>query len=232
MRVTVDRGGSKVERSATFTMAPLATTVARNAELTRAARTTDEGFFADMSEAQLDSAATPLLYLANSSERSLIRGFDKLTPTAKRRFLVEFWRKRDPDSTSQQNAVRARFYQAIEFANRNFAEAGRRAQPGWKTDRGRIYAKNGAPDDVLQRPSGSTLPYEVWRYTRGRSRYYVFADRTGTGNYNLLKTNDINEPTFPGWREILKEDAVQDIGRYVGEDFYRDVGGSGAVPGS
>jgi hypothetical protein len=48
----------------------------------------------------------------------------------------------------------------------------------------------------------------------------VFADRTGLGAYNLLKTNDRDEPTFPGWREILKEDAVQDIGRYVGVDFY------------
>jgi hypothetical protein len=73
---------------------------------------------------------------------------------------------------------------------------------------------------VLRRPSGGTLPYEVWRYTRGRSRYYVFADRTGIGAYNLLKTNDLEEPSFPGWREILKEDAVQDIGRYVGVDFY------------
>jgi hypothetical protein len=54
----------------------------------------------------------------------------------------------------------------------------------------------------------------------------VFADRTGLGAYNLLTTNDREEPTFPGWREILKEDAVQDIGRYLGEDFYRDASGS------
>jgi len=220
MVVAVDLGGSKVERGADFTMAPLATTVARNAELTKVALTTDEGYFAAMSEAQLDTAAAPLLYLANSSERSLIRGFDKLSPAAKRRFLTEFWQKRAPDTTSQQNPARERFYAAIDFANRAFSEGTRRAQSGWRTDRGRIYAKNGAPDDVLRRPSGGTLPYEVWRYTRGRSRYYVFADRTGIGAYNLLKTNDLEEPSFPGWREILKEDAVQDIGRYVGVDFY------------
>ena len=100
MKVEVALGGSTVERSADFTMAPLAATVAKNAELTRAARTTDEGYFASMSEAQLDTAAAPLLYLANSSERSLIRGFDKLSPAAKRKFLTEFWQKRAPDSTS------------------------------------------------------------------------------------------------------------------------------------
>ena len=220
MKVAVALGGSTVERTADFTMAPLAATVAKNAELTRVARTTDEGYFASMSEAQLDTAAAPLLYLANSSERSLVRGFDKLSPAAKRKFLTEFWQKRAPDSTSQQNQARERFYAAIDFANRAFGESTRRSQSGWRTDRGRIYAKNGAPDDVLRRPSGGTLPYEVWRYTRGRSRYYVFADRTGIGAYNLLKTNDLEEPSFPGWREILKEDAVQDIGRYVGVDFY------------
>lgn len=226
MQVAVDLGGKTVERSASFTMAPLATTVERNAALTRASLTTDEGYFAAMTEAQLDTAAAPLLYLANASERSLIRGFDKLSPAAKRRFLIEFWQKRAPDKSSASNPVRERFYEAIDFANRAFSEGTRRPQAGWRTDRGRIYAKNGAPDDVLRRPSGGTLPYEVWRYTRGRSRYYVFADRTGLGAYNLLKTNDLEEPTFPGWREILKEDAVQDIGRYLGEDFYRDASGS------
>jgi GWxTD domain-containing protein len=220
MKVGVELAGTTVERTADFTMAPLATTVAKNAELTRTARTTDEGYFAGMSEAQLDTAAAPLLYLANSSERSLVRGFDKLSPAAKRRFLTEFWQKRSPDTTSQQNQARERFYAAIDFANRAFSEGTRRAQSGWRTDRGRIYAKNGAPDDVLRRPSGGTLPYEVWRYTRGRSRYYVFADRSGIGAYNLLKTNDLEEPSFPGWREILREEAVQDIGRYVGVDFY------------
>jgi GWxTD domain-containing protein len=219
MQVAVDLGGKTVERSAPFSMAPLATTVERNAALVRASLTTDEGYFAGMSEAQLDTAATPLMYLANSSERSLLRGFEKLSPAAKRRFLIEFWQKRAPDKSSASNPAREAFYEAIDFANRAFSE-GRRAQAGWRTDRGRIYAKNGAPDDVLRRPSGGTLPYEVWRYTRGRSRYYVFADRTGLGAYNLLKTNDRDEPTFPGWREILKEDAVQDIGRYVGVDFY------------
>ncbi len=220
MKVAVDLGGRTVERTADLTMAPLATTVAKNAALTRVALTTDEGFFAAMTDAQLDTAAAPLMYLANGSERSLLRSFDKLSPLAKRRMLTEFWQKRAPDKTLQQNAARERFYEAIEFANRAFTEGTRRAQAGWRTDRGRIYAKNGAPDDVLRRPSGGTVPYEVWRYTRGRNRYYVFADRTGIGAYNLLQSNDLQEATFPGWREILKEDAVIDIGRYVGVDFY------------
>jgi GWxTD domain-containing protein len=221
MKVAVDLGGKAVDRSADFTMAPLAATVEKNAELNRVAITTDEGYFAQMSDAELDSAAAPLTYLAKSDERSTLKNFSKtLSAAAKRKFLTEFWQKRDADPNTQQNAARERFYEAIDFANRSFSESTRHSQPGWKTDRGRIYAKNGAPDDVLRRPAGSTLPYEVWRYTRGKNRYYIFADRTGNGGYNLLQTNDLTESSFPGWREILKEDAVQDIGRYVGVDFY------------
>jgi hypothetical protein len=73
-------------------------------------------------------------------------------------------------------------------------------------------------------PTGQAPPYEVWRYTRGRPRYYVFADRTGIGAYNLIQTNDLQETGIPTWREILTEDAVRDVGLFLGVDFY---GGSG-----
>jgi hypothetical protein len=73
-------------------------------------------------------------------------------------------------------------------------------------------------------PTGQAPPYDVWRYTRGRPRYYVFADRTGIGAYNLIQTNDLQETGIPTWREILTEDAVRDVGLFLGVDFY---GGSG-----
>lgn len=233
LQVAVDMGGKQVQRSASFTMAGLAQTVQRNAQLTRVAVTTDEGFFGVMTEAQMDSAVAPLLYLARADERGQIRNFSKLTPAAKRRFLIEFWGKRDPDKATAANEGRQRFYDAIDFASRTFEEGGRRPQPGWKTDRGRVYAKNGAPDDILRKTQSSAgaPPYEVWQYTRGKSRYYVFADRSGFGAFNLLQTNDLTESSTADWREILKEDAVREIGRYVGVDFYRNDGGS-SISGS
>ena len=102
-----------------------------------------------------------------------------------------------------------------------------RQELGWQTDRGRIYAKYGAPDDRLRRvQSGGAPPYEVWRYTRGRPRYFIFADRTGIGGYNLIHTNDLQENGIPSWQEVLTPDAVRDIGQFLGQDFLGGSSGS------
>jgi hypothetical protein len=94
--------------------------------------------------------------------------------------------------------------------------------PGWRTDRGRIYVKNGSPEETLQRQAeGRSVPYEVWRYRRGKDRYYIFADRTnGLNIFQLIYTNDVKENSLPNWQEILhKEDAVIDIERFLGFDL-------------
>lgn len=225
MQVAVTVDGHTVERSAPFTMAGLQETLARDANRRQQDVGTDEGYFGAMDEAQLDSAEAPLVLIAKSSE---LRTYDKLSVTAKRRFLIDFWRKRDARPETPRNEERERFYGAIAYADRAYRVGRGSQEPGWRTDRGRIYAKYGAPDDQLRRvPSGFAPPYEVWRYTRGRARYFVFADQNGFGAYKLVQTNDLTESGVPNWREILTEDAVRDIGQYLGVDFY---GGSGNSP--
>ena len=223
LRVTIDVGGRKTDRSAEFEMAGLdATLVAQQTANARAG--SDEAWFGEMNEAQLDSAAAPLELIARSRE---LRTYGQLSVTAKRRFLIDFWKGRDSDPASARNEERERFYAAIAYANETFRVGRGRQEQGWQTDRGRIWARNGAPDDVLRRvPSGSAPPYEVWRYSRGRSRYYVFADRTGIGGYNLIQTNDLQESGVPTWREIITEDGVRDVGLFLGVDFYGSGGGS------
>jgi len=40
------------------------------------------------------------------------------------------------------------------------------------------------------------------------------------GNFKLVNSNDIKEPGQPNWQELLhKEDAVDDIGRFLGIDL-------------
>ena len=96
------------------------------------------------------------------------------------------------------------------------------ASPGWKTDRGRVFARNGVPDEVLRRnQQGNAPPYEVWRYSKNKGRYYIFADRTGFGAMNLINTNDLQENGIPNWQKILGLDAVQDIGRFLGFDLIK-----------
>ena len=225
--VAVTLDGKTTKRSAEFEMAGLDETLAADTARVTQERLTDEGYFAGMNEAQLDSAAEPLVLIARSRE---LNTYKSLSISAKRRFLTDFWKGRDTRPETERNEARELFYGAIAYADREFKVGRGRQEPGWRTHRGRIYAKNGAPDDILRRvPTGSAPPYMVWRYTRGQSRYYVFADRSNIGDYRLIHTNDNKENGIPTWRDILTEDAVRDVGLFLGVDFY---GSAGSNPGS
>jgi hypothetical protein len=71
--------------------------------------------------------------------------------------------------------------------------------PGWKTDRGRVYASYGAPDDSLpSNMAGQGVPYLVWRITRGKDRWFIFIDRSNQGNWQLIRSNEPNAGGMPG----------------------------------
>ncbi len=217
--------GQKLERSAPFEMADLAETMAKAADAKAAERITDVGYFADMNQKELDDAEEPLVLIARSGELSVYN--DKLSLPAKRRFLSEFWARRDPNPSTTRNEAREQFYSAIAFAGKTYREGGRAATPGWKTDRGKVYTRNGVPDEVLRRTQqGNAPPYEVWRYSRGKGRYYIFSDRTGFGAYNLLHSNDLQEPGLSNWQQVLGLDVVQDISRFLGVDLVKIDPGS------
>lgn len=219
MVVSLVIGDQTVEREMKFSMAPLEQTLATEAARVAQVRLTDEGYFAAMSEPQLDSVAAPLIYIAKSEDR--LNLYKDLSVEAKRRFLTEFWGRRDPTPGPERNEIREQFYTGVDHANQAFKEGGRATVPGWRTDRGRIFAKYGQYSEVLQRIAVGRAPtYEVWRYTRQKDRYFIFADRNGFGAYQLLYTNELNEVSKPDWREILTEDAVTDIGRWLGVNFY------------
>lgn len=222
--VSLEFGGDSIRRAARFEMAGLQETVARAADQRQAMRITDQGFFDMVPADSLDKLEEPLFYLADGGE---LRPFEGLSEQGKRNFLTRFWQKRDPDPATPRNEVRERFYAGIAYAEQAFGEPGRNARPGWKTPRGEVWARYGKPDEQLERiRMGNAPTYEVWRYTRVKDRYFVFADRTGLGNYVLLHSNDLDLRGLPTWRDILTEDAVRDIGQFLGVDFYTGFSGT------
>jgi GWxTD domain-containing protein len=225
MVAALELGGKTVERSAGFTMAGLDETLERDVVRREAAKVTDEGYFQAMNEEELEVAKDPLSLIAEGAELS--KWSKSLSLRAKRRFMTDFWRRRDPTPETPVNETRQLFYDGVAYADKTYAESGRASQPGWKTDRGRIYVKNGSPDEQLDRvQAGRSPPYQVWRYRRGRDRYYIFADRSnGIGVYQLVHSNDVRENGVPNWREVVREEAVADIGRFLGVDFF-DAGAS------
>ncbi len=142
-------------------------------------------------------------WIITAEERS---AFGRLSTDDERETFVEnFWLKRDPTPDTEENEYREEYYRRVAYANETFASG----IPGWKTDRGMIYIKYGAPDDREEHASGgtyarpieegggmtSTFPFEKWRYRyipgMGNDINIEFVDTSMTGEYRM--TSDPSE---------------------------------------
>ncbi|MBN2356572.1 GWxTD domain-containing protein [candidate division KSB1 bacterium] len=102
------------------------------------------------------------------------------------RLYDAFWKERDPTPATDKNELKDVFFERIDFANRNFTEP-RRGREGWRTDRGRVFIRNGPPDEIEKMPTEPNMPTaEIWYY-RKLNRRYIFSDSQGIGEYRLVK---------------------------------------------
>lgn len=206
LRLMVRLGDSTVALEAPFAMAGLA---ALAATAPPAAADT----FETANQQQLDSMYAPLVHLMEAGEQGV---YENLSLEGKRRYLRQFWRRRDPTPGDAPNPAMTQFYRGVTFVNQAFREGGAAEIPGWRTDRGRIYLKHGRWDEILQRPAASPRGYEVWKYTRERGLYYVFYDQSGFGHFALIATNDRREPGRPDWENLVGRESTDDIMRFLG----------------
>ncbi|MCX6559255.1 MAG: GWxTD domain-containing protein [Candidatus Aminicenantes bacterium] len=120
-------------------------------------------------------------YIITREERRMFRN---LPAAARPAFVNDFWTKRDPDPSTEENEFKIQYFQRLEEANFLFNE-GRGSEPGWLQDRGRIYILLGQPDERQQFPRGMTfydIPTEIWLYGWFP---IVFRDPNWNGNYRL-----------------------------------------------
>jgi GWxTD domain-containing protein len=209
LRLEVRLGDSTVAAEAPFAMGEMSAVVAA----ARGATPPADDPFASASEAQLDSMYAPLAYLIEPGEQGV---YGNLSLDGKRRYLREFWARRNPTPGAATNPAMTRFYAAVDYANQVFREGGAGQIPGWRTDRGRIFLRYGHWDEILQRPMASPKPFEAWKYTRQRQRYYVFQDQSGVGHYVLIGTNDRREPGLQNWQQYLLPEDYQEVARFLG----------------
>lgn len=74
------------------------------------------------------------------------------------------------------------FYAAEHFSG---------SRPGWETDMGRVYIRNGKPDRTVTRWSRwGGERYNLWYYY-SLGIMYVFVDNFGTGEFRLIDTRNI-----------------------------------------
>jgi len=134
-----------------------------------------------------------------------LAAFKRLTSDAEREtFIEQFWLKRDPTPGTLKNELKEEHYRRIAYANERFQAS----EPGWKTDRGRVYIIFGPPDEIESHPAGGqgAYPHEIWRYRSipnvGENIEMEFVDKSMTGEYRLtlgpsekmIELNQLNGP--------------------------------------
>jgi GWxTD domain-containing protein len=128
----------------------------------------------------IDDAIAQLQYIAKGNELRYIREASSRSERLAR--FHDFWRKRDPSPGTRRNERMEEYYYRIYHANQRYGSL----VDGWKTDRGQVVVLFGEPDHVDSHPYNFNVkPYEIWYYY-GIGRRFIFVDRSGLGDYQLL----------------------------------------------
>jgi GWxTD domain-containing protein len=146
-----------------------------------------------------------LLPIVKTSENKNIRNLLKSKDFGTiRKYFQAFW-----NSTSPGDATYAwlKYKQQVQYVQGLYKT---NFQPGYETDRGRVYLQYGAPSSVNAREdSPSEYPYEIWFYNKiGKfsNRRFIFYNPDLTNNaYRLLHSDLVGEVKNPGWSQILSK---------------------------
>ncbi len=158
--------------------------------------------YASMPAEEVEQSLEHITAIANDAERRRISRLEDLE--TKRRFLMEFWQKRDESPGTPINEFQEEFYRRLQYANDRYSSNRRQ---GWTTDRGRTILRYGLPSSVEPHIyDREQAPHEIWEYNNipGEGRaMFVFADLTGFGDFELIHSTVPGERTLPNWRQEL-----------------------------
>jgi GWxTD domain-containing protein len=160
-----------------------------------------------------------LQQMRHVASREELQKLAQLPEAERQQGLLAFWVSRDPTPGTPQNEAMDEYYQRVRYANLRFKWFGKE---GWESPQGEIYIKYGPPDKIhryrnadlsegARRPEWqsngqqSAFPqlaasssyqigdilYEVWEYYHPK-REFIFADRRGTGAYELIDPLSLN----------------------------------------
>jgi GWxTD domain-containing protein len=114
-----------------------------------------------------------------------VRQLEKAPERERGAVWAAFWARRDPTPGTAQNEALDEHWVRVRYANDNF----KTSEPGWRTDRGRIYIRYGEPDETEIRSEPNVQgQYLVWRYYED-NLMFVFYDRFGLGEYILSNSS-------------------------------------------
>jgi GWxTD domain-containing protein len=159
--------------------------------------------YATMSEEEVDRGIEHIHMIATDRERQRIKSIEDLDE--QRRFLMEFWRTRDPNPNTPHNEYREEFYGRLQYANQRYTTS---LREGWKTDRGRIIIKYGTPSQIDPHLyDRDSKPHEIWEFSNipGEGQaIFVFADSNGFGDFQLIHSTVAGETQSPDWQQDVR----------------------------
>jgi len=138
-------------------------------------------------------------------ERVINQGVKK-DPEMMKKFVIDFWQRRAAD-TANPLKLWGEYYKSVQEAMVLF-KCGK--QPGYYTERGRVYLQYGPPNQRSQQNMDmNTFPYEIWQYyrlndkTNGQffsNRKFVFVNKNlGDDCHVLIHSNMRGEVNNDRW---------------------------------
>lgn len=165
-------------------------------------------------------------YIITSEEKG---AFLNLSTDAERdKFIEQFWEIRNPNPGSPTNTYKEEIYRRIAYANQWYGHNSN--EPGWRTDRGRVYITLGEPQqDGKYLGFPNIRPMEIWFYSGGHPAlppffYIVFYQPDAGAEFRLyspfmdgpekLVTGPTEGDRVASWKQI-DHDAGREVSRTV-----------------
>jgi len=119
-----------------------------------------------------------------------------------KKYILTFWQSRnslDPESEWRK------YMELVNYVQRLY---GSKVKKGYESDRGRVYLKYGAPDQVTEsKHEPSAYPYEIWQYYvigNQLNKKFVFYNPTLVGNDYILLHSDVRGEVYDkNWERRL-----------------------------
>jgi len=207
---TLPRGDYKLRITATDPVSSQAAQRTKDFRIWREERIAEKAAFEWLKdEEQAEKVKNEISHIATRAE---LKMWDQLNLDGKRKFLEEFWKKRDPDPSTPENEFRLEHLRRWNYANAKFSKY-QGSGDGWQTDMGRVYVKYGEPDDFERHPlSLDSKPWEKWHYDEIEESYthprqsgviFVFVDEDGFGVYRLVHSTAVGEIQNLRWYDSI-----------------------------
>jgi GWxTD domain-containing protein len=132
------------------------------------------------SDADYYEMVARLIYIATEAEMRNLKD----CPVKERESLWNaFWKEHNQNPIAEVNETEEEYFIQIDYCIANFS----RGDNGYKSDRARIYMKNGPPDFIESRPFDQyNNAYEIWNYYH-LGMQFTFADYHGFGKFILYE---------------------------------------------